>query len=522
MNEEERRSERRSARRLMARVMDVTVAVSRRKTLAEVLHPTVLKSAERQGLGPELRSTRVEALASPQEKPRKPAEEEEPGGRGKAITQAVNEWVIRAKPAERLVLDKRILTKPKRTLAEVGAEAGKTRQRMQQVHAKVVRTLDGTFRLPFRALAEAEAGSWPPVMDTRAWKAVGREAVPGAQGLARRLAQRLLETASSYTEVEGWWLSPEAQRVLGGLKWALPEVSDPEGLVDIGKLKRRLPVKGDWEQWWPQLLECLDLHTFHGQTCLRDTQRARIKCALIEIGRPATREEIGALSGMEVQQVTSSLGNVEDVVRSDMRHWAMRSWTEEDYQGVSTEIERRIEENGGSVAIADLMEELPRRYGVQAKSVESYAWSPKFRVKDGQVSLAEAGGRPITPLEKVISGWDLLGHPYWDFRMEKRYLEGYSIPGIPPAVAQAVGCEPGGGVLVEVVNLPGEKEVSVRWPLTTNSGGSIGRVRDYVQALGMRPGDRGRLTIVGEKQVKLTKEAGKVPAGERRKRMKMG
>ena len=80
--------------------------------------------------------------------------------------------------------------------------------------------------------------------------------------------------------------------------------------------------------------------------------------------------------------------------------------------------------------------------------------TPKFVIRDGCISMANVSSLPLRHLDDVIDGRDGNGAPYSRFTVEARFFDGYSVAGIPPEFAKALGCKPDEGKSVRIANLP--------------------------------------------------------------------
>ena len=226
----------------------------------------------------------------------------------------------------------------------------------------------------------------------------------------------------------------------------------------------------------------------------------------MSIGRSATREEIAHLCGFEdSRKVGSTLSNTASVVRADKDRWGLREWVDDEYHGIVAEIVQRIEEDGGATATRRLLTELPSKFNVSPTSVRVYMQTPKFQIRDGSIRLASVSAIRIRDLDDVIHGRDGNGAPFWTFVVESRHLEGYSVGGVPPAFAKALGCSPDSGSGVRIENLADFRQgLSLHWRLSSPRGASLGRLSEPLRRLGLRPGDRARVTIKGPFLVRLS------------------
>ena len=142
------------------------------------------------------------------------------------------------------------------------------------------------------------------------------------------------------------------------------------------------------------------------------------------------------------------------VVKADPNRWGLRHWIDDEYDGIVGEILQRIEEDGGVTTTERLLTEIPAKFNVSPQSVRAYMNSARFEIRNGSIRLANPASIRLRDLDDVIDGRDRDGAPYWTFVVDDRYFQGYSVVGVPPEFAKAVGCEPDSGVDIEIQNLP--------------------------------------------------------------------
>ena len=402
----------------------------------------------------------------------------------------VSAIVAALSPAERAAVGYRLLEEPQPTFAEIGKRLGVSHSRAQQLHATVERRV--------RLAVEADAAIAASILKRRLGHLVDGNAfrrhldtVLGRDdGLAVRLLRKTLLEQAGYVLARGVYLDDEAGAVIETLR----AHADDAGLVDESELLALLPDR-DWRRHWQVLLGHAGLHPVDRHLAIRRNGEARVKAALLSMGRPATREEIADVSGLTGAHVGNCLSKLRSVVRATKEHWALRDWVDGEYESIPKAIIQRIREGGGATATERLLAELPSRFGVSAGSVRTYLKTPRFVVREGCVSLADA----------VAHGRDLDGAPCWTFRVQSRFLEGFSFTGLPPEFAKVLGCEPDAGTLVRVDNLPKCRELSVHWRLASATGASLGRIADALRALRIRPGESSaRVTVKGPRLVGLT------------------
>ena len=223
-------------------------------------------------------------------------------------------------------------------------------------------------------------------------------------------------------------------------------------------LQEALPDE-DWIRFWPLLVEECGFHRIDGLLGLRDTGKARVKAAVLNIGRIASKEDIAERSGFPAVRVSSYLSAFPSVVRANMTDWGLREWVEDEYDGVVGEILQRIDEDGGATSVERLFSELWRLFQIEEPSIRSYLNTPQFEVRDGYVRRADAATLKLRMIADVAHGRDEQGRPYWRFEVREEHFEGYSVR-IPAEVARELGCEPNRGIKAHVAHPPESSPVS--------------------------------------------------------------
>lgn len=397
------------------------------------------------------------------------------------------------------------------TLSALGEQRGLSRERVRQIDAQVGNMLEkraGEHALTIARVMESEllpvfrAEALRSRLDSVLMEAArSRGQTESVVTLAHHLVRSRMKLAVSGQFV----LTEEGQSIVRDLSCNLPSVTDDVGLVDLDALLREhapvaLPLL-------PDLAIVLKLVPLNDRFAVRHTLRARAKAALLEIGRPASKAEIADVAGMNVRALGSTLSGVESIVRADRENWGLTTWVDDVYEGIPTEIARRIQEHGGSVALSVLLEELPRRFGVTASSVRAYVSSKQFRLSGGMVTIAGEHDLSYRAVSDVASR-NVDGELCWTFTVTDKHLEGYSITGFPVELARELGCGPNGSCAVPVSDGPEGAAVSVIWRLTTLSGNAeIGRARETLARLGASAGDAMRLVLQLDRSVRFERGA---------------
>ncbi len=417
-------------------------------------------------------------------------------------------------PLEKSILQQRILAPAALTLEELGQKADLTRERIRQIE-KIVES-----RLHHPSASGAAVMCWVAVLGLMLRKQLGP--ITGTDELEDRIsamfpsaeqdgdderavaemARYMLRMDSGYSCTNGICLDQTAINAISLLKAAARSQADEVGLIDESDLKSHLPDE-TWNRHWDKLLAQCGLHRLCDHLALRDTFKARAKAAVLSIGRPATKEEIGELGGLAPNRVGARLSTIPGVIRADKKRWGLAEWIEDEYEGIPAEIIQRIDEDGGATRLERLLEELPRLFDVAEGSVEAYAKSARFRISDGYVSVADPSAITLRALEDVIHGHTAEGMPFWSFKVESRFFDGYSLAGMPPEIAKALGCEPDGSLRVPILAPEGCGTVSVRWPLTSLTGASLGYLAEPLRLLNARPGERIHVVLESSASISL-------------------
>ena len=364
-----------------------------------------------------------------------------------------------ASDTERTIIEHRLVRTPATTLEEVGKQVGVTRERIRQVQIKIERRLQATLGRGMRIVASALKERLGHLAEESWVERRFEELLPADQGLATRLLRKALLDEMGFTLDSGVYLDKRAMEELRDIRDSTRRLADDVGLVDEPQLVASLPNE-EWRQFWPWVREHCGLCDLFGSVGIRDSGKARVKAALISIGRPATREEVAQLCGFNENKTGSHLSAIPSVVKADKDRSGLKEWVDDEYDGIVGEIIQRIEEDDGATTIERLLMELPSKFGVNPMSVRAYLQTAKFVIKDGWVSLASKSSIQLRDLDDVIDGRDDTGAPYWTFPVEGRYFDGYSVQSVPPEFAKALGCAPDARERVQIENLPDCRDLS--------------------------------------------------------------
>ena len=401
-----------------------------------------------------------------------------------------------ATETERKIIEQRLLRTPARTLEDVGSQVGVTRERIRQIQVRLEKKIWSALGGSLQVIASTLKDEFGHLVSQSELEARIEKLLAKQQGVGKKFFGKALIDAMGFTQHHGMYLDGSAWRELEEVRAATRRLADDVGLVDADRIAESFPSE-EWQRWWPWVRESCGLSDLFGSLSIRDSGKARTKAALISLGRPATRQELAEMCGFGRNKVGSHLSVIPSVVKADKERWGLREWVDDEYDGIVGEIIKRIDEDGGSTTTKRLLTELPEKFGVSPVSVRAYLKTPKFAVRDGWVSLASISSVRLRALDDVVDGRDREGAPYWTFVVEARFFNGYSVRGVPPEFADALGCEPDAGRDVQIENLPQCRALSLRWPLASITYASLGYLADPLRELNTKAGDRVRVTIKG-------------------------
>ena len=462
-------------------------------SLASALHPDLVRLASKIGVSSDLESLEFDKLVDGS------------GGLASLTVLRLARVLDVLSEAEQAILEHRTLASPGKTLEHIGSLIGVTRERIRQIESRLEGNIRGALGGEFKVLASVLKEQMGHLVGEAELEKRLEEVLPSEPDLANRVLRNALLEKMGYTLETGVYFDGRVDEFLGHLDRFASTVADDVGLMQEEQLLAKLPSP-NWRPFWTWIKGRCGFHELFGQLALRASGKARAKAALLSIGRPATRAEIGRICGLPDARVGGHLSIVPSVAKADKDRWGLKDWIDDEYDGIVGEIIQRIEEDGGSTTTERLLRELPAKFSVSPSSVRAYMQTPKFAVQNGRISIANPSMVQLRRLEDVAHGLDEGGDPYWTFAVETRFFRGYSLIGLPVEFAKALGCEPDGSRMVHVVNLPERRDLTLRWPLATTTGASLGHVAAPLQELGIQPGQRARVTIKGSGLVDLTEE----------------
>lgn len=414
-------------------------------------------------------------------------------------------------PRQRRVFEARNLGPSRRSYRKIGVDLGVTSEAIRRMVDRLSREMEqgseaaqGWAAIAAEALRR-EAG---PIVSLHAIERLMATLLPSGaphsgEPAVEFVLRRMLDERAGYTSLGETCMDRPTRAVVDLMVKCAQAIADEVGLVDENALRSCLP-NAEWQQHWDVLVSLCGLARLPSGLALRHTKRARIKASLTTIGHPATKAEVAEACGppnIKMSIVGNCLSSEASVIRTGKTKWALREWGHREYTGVSSEITRMIQESGGSIDVDTLIRYLPAMFGVAPTSVTSHLSLARFSVQEGRATLADLSQIPLRPLEEVTDGHTDDGNPYWRFRVEDRFLSGYSLTRVPPELVSALGCRPTERVRAPV-RYPAEcQPISAGWMVDAVGGCDVGRLADALKRLGARGGDEALLVINEDRSV---------------------
>ena len=452
--------------------------------LSDALSPRAMRTASVLGVKDELNGIRLDEASAG-----------EPGLAG-SMAARLDEIVSGLSERDALILENRILTDEPATLESLGTMSGVTRERVRQVQARLNERIESGLGEELGLLAQLVSEDLGAIVPQKGMADRLAGILPIEQGSAGKIIRFFLIGAMGYETRDGMFIDARTKAAIPEIRELAKASADDEGILEeatfLEGFRQDAPT---WVEHWDWLRKQCRLHRIHGYLSIRNSAKARAKAALLKIGRPATKREIGEICGLTETQVGGAFSNIGSVVRADRTRWGLREWIDDEYDGIVGEIIQRIREDGGATTTSRLLSEIPSTFDVSPASVRAYMQTPLFDVSDGIIRIADTSTLRLRHLDDVIDGRDSDGNPYWTFLAEERHFRGHSAAGVPPEFIKAIGCEPDNHIRVDVENIGDDQRLSARWPLASTNGGSFGYLAQPLKSVNVRPGDRVRVTL---------------------------
>ncbi len=401
--------------------------------------------------------------------------------------------VLRCDARVREILERRVFAHgQKRTLDDLGAALGITRERVRQIEKAAREEIDRRIADPANAVVARaaarlgrELGSCAAIECLRA--PIRAALLPDGASTDDTLPMRvLLQLAGPYEVLDRWAIRAPAERLVGATSAALEDAAQNRAipyedaqviLADAG-----IP-EPEHEEW---LTNACRFRILDGQVISwRGSMADKAEQVLALQGEPKTIEEVVTALGPETN-VRSLLGQIQGdprFLRRGKKSYGLSSWGGEEYTKIEDEITQEIERQGGSATLDHLIDTLCAQFGVSETSVRAYAGGPLFmRLPDGSIGIAAGDHRRFELRAMAHTKACFKIEDQWALRIvvDSDVVRGSGLS-IPIAVMQHLRVGPGETAMLHARH----GDVTLRWGRQAH----IGSLREAASALDCEAGD---------------------------------
>ena len=185
-----------------------------------------------------------------------------------------------------------------------------------------------------------------------------------------RMEQAVTAILSSTDE---WGVIPESEKV---------EILDEWGLIR--------PLHSAFLKSNPKIRVMTD-----GRIARCATYADEMVCAMLEIGKPSTAEDILTHMGFSIliSSLKTMLSRADGAHRVTRTKWALSCWGYRRYPGIAGAIKEELEQSG-PLPTGELVKRVAGRYDISKQSACVYLGAPMFVVEERRVRLPQ-GGRTV-------------------------------------------------------------------------------------------------------------------------------
>lgn len=303
--------------------------------------------------------------------------------------------------------------------------------------------------------------------------------------------QLMLFVAGPYSWREGWLESATT----AGLRTAcntLDELFAQLGAPSNDDLTRAVGLTGVAPETMMDFIESRPgLRGFGDRWVQWGTSAADKAEAVLHLsGAPATANLITLAigEGYHPRAVLETLYADDRFIRATKETWALAKWGLDGYEGIFSEIAKRIDAASGAIGVGAIFRDLKAAFpDVADSSITTYLGAPGFIVEHGMVRRrTEADGLPAVAPLRTVRGVFRNGRNEIRVTLSVTHdmLRG-SGRRIHPSVATALGVNPG-----HQKTFTGPVgDMTLTWRLSGTNGGTVGSLRAVTTALRAQLGD---------------------------------
>jgi very-short-patch-repair endonuclease len=363
----------------------------------------------------------------------------------------INSWFAVLRERDIRILAERFFAEEPKTLEDVGAEFGVTRERIRQIESKLKTRL-------FQQLGSSAQVS--ELLDRV------REKIQPVASLQRLLSDfpvlgeradfigkplwLVLDKLDDYFEVvEGWALAPSASATREHTSALLDDLNDEHGVVRFDVVQRVVADAGMSPEELRSWLGWCGYRFYQDVILAKSGSYLDVAAGILSVvGKPMQVENLAA----EMEQVgnvrglADRLGGDSRFQRVDRGAWALAEWGLDEYTTIKDQVRRAVDGAGGSIDVIELIQSLTSRFhNIAESSIRAYAAAGEFETRDGVVSRRIEQSRVSkTPAEtrrlyRHGSGWR------YRLIITSDHLRGSGFQ-LPSALAATLGVSRGGTV----------------------------------------------------------------------------
>lgn len=406
-------------------------------------------------------------------------------------------------PRTRKVVASRLRTRERPTLEQLGSQLQITRERVRQLEQKGLTVLTAALRDPscarlnWRALDLAqEIGNAVQIGSQQLDHALKKASSGLADPQDLSCHDLMLWMAGEYRRDSGWLV--RGDQSFDGLILALRENLGNRLLIEDADLSLSFKELGIADSELEAIMAATrQWRRLNATTWARWSGDVADKAEVLLLWKniPVRLEEINRLigEGHTAGTLRNALARDERFVRTNKDGtFALSAWGLEEYSGIANEMVERIERNGGSVRLSDLIEEFVPKFGVSANSIRMYAETPAFINEKGWVRL-RTDHEPYRVDRRIERVPGLYVRPTGEvvvhFVVDRDVLRGAG-KRLPEPAAGELGMVPADRR--KFVSETGH-ELVISWLPTATAGPTIGSTKQIAEELELTEGDRFRV-----------------------------
>jgi hypothetical protein len=214
--------------------------------------------------------------------------------------EPVDAWIHALEHRSQAVLTTRVFSVGRSsTLQELANAWGVSRERIRQLEVKVREAFEEHWATLLMALRSILSPAQKLILRQGHLVETFQGIFVPSLSFGSTISAAVAEAAGPWVHAQGWSHHADIHDELSSAQAGLRSGTDEYGLLGAERL---FPLPERFLSIGEQLAfygETTGLRRLCGQWSLRDSQRSRVAAALISIGRPATKAEIGSVAGIE-------------------------------------------------------------------------------------------------------------------------------------------------------------------------------------------------------------------------------